>query len=246
MFQGFRRRTLSGLIVVFLSSSALAAPIKALGVPVDERGIHVSEALVKQLPNCKRVWVVQPTQMSKQGEELVVYATRRDKYSPAPHLAVLQNGGIAADFALEALFPAYDPSDTPNDKLIWSYFPSEVATLPLGDDRLIGVVFFHYGDLNSTLFVVLARIDETYKVVLSESLDHGRLKVTDARSGGVELWTALDDGLCNACATTYEVRGLEWRAGAFHKLRRWRTLHALGPNVIESIPFAEQIPEVTQ
>jgi hypothetical protein len=196
----------------------LVRPPKSVRVPLDLRPAIPTKSVVR---------LIQATQFTSDGENVVIYETGNE-YEPNAHIAVIKNHTRVADFGLVELFA--------KDGVGESYALFQSAQLPLGPSRKGFVAAFrNTGDGARTLFVLITESGGQFRVSWQKWASEAQFQ---ARGGGVfRLWDADEDDDCVWCPHHYEVTNYLWKDETLSKISHFSTKHILSPYQFSEKPI---------
>jgi hypothetical protein len=187
---------------VCIGAFAQEATMSPLGVLVSpSKPITPSERNRKILPPKSVVRLMQHTALANNGEDVLVY-DNGDEFEPDPHICVIQNDALAADFSLVSIFKSSDISPS------WTLFQAS----SFADTKAKGfvAVFRNIGNGAGSLFIVLTHQEGKYTVAWKARTSQGHLRISKVRW---ELWDSEMDGGCTWCAHHYKISKLVWISG---------------------------------
>lgn len=215
----------SVLVPVIFAQRADMTPMGALIMP--HPSVKVSTELKAALPKHRLVRLVQSTNMSEGGEQVVIYEKRGD-FESDPHLAVVKNGRRVGDFRLTAVFN-FDEMDSN-----YEFFKATVLESADRNDLFVAA-FRNIGDGSATLFVFLAQRSGKYEVAAKFETEQGRVKVL--RNGTIQIWNAPAGWECVWCPHHYKVTTYDWTDGKPARAGHFLTRHALDPEPMADNPI---------
>lgn len=195
----------------------IVSPPKRLRVPPDIQSAIPSKSIVR---------LIQPTQLTGDGEIVVIYDLG-DQYEPNSHIAVIKDHARVVDFSLVKLF-GDDIGDT------YALFQSAQLSLTPSRNGFIAA-FRNIGDGAGTLFVLIIGNGRQFAVAWQKGASQAQLQV---RPGGTfQLWDADGDGECVWCPQHYKVTSFVWKNEALTKVSSFNTKHTLSPYQFSEKPI---------
>lgn len=196
----------------------LVSPPKSVQAPSDLRQAILAKSVVR---------LIQPTQLSSDGENFVIYDCGNE-YEPDAHIAVIKNHARVADFSLVKLFA--------KDGVGSSYALFQSAQVSLGPNRKgFMAAFRNIGDGAGTLFVLVTESGGHFVVAWQEEASEAQFQVR--RGGAFQLWDANEGDNCVWCLHHYKVTNYLWKNGAFMKVSHFETKHPLSPSQFSEKPI---------
>ena len=214
-------RAWSLALLACLASPSLAQISSAgpLGVIVTPpKSVRVPPDLRQAIPANSVVRLIQTTQLTSDGENVVIYE-RGNQYEPNAHIAVIKNHVRVADFGVVELFA--------KDGVGESYALFQSAQLSLGPGQKGFIAAFrNTGDGARTLFVLITEGGGQFAVSWQKWAPEAQFQ---ARGGVFQLWEADEDDNCVWCPHHYEVTNYVWKDEALSKISNFSTKQALSP-----------------
>jgi hypothetical protein len=207
------------------AQQAKAGPLGVLITPPE--GITIPDSLHRALPTGAVARLLQPTQLTPEGEEILVYDTGH-KFEPNSHVLVIKRGERVADFSLTKIFEKDDVGDT------YALF-SAAQFLTREKSNAFIAAFRNIGSGAGSIFVLVAFKGGSYQVAWQYLAQQAQLKVR--RDGRLQLWESSADGECTWCPQHYEVTSFGWKNGTASKIGHSSTKQALNPEAISATPI---------
>jgi len=207
------------------AQQASAGPLGVLIAPPAE--ITIPDALHYALATGAVARLLQPTRLTPEGEEILVYDTG-NRFESNSHVAVIESGRRVADFSLTKLFESDHVGET--------YALFSAAQFPTREKANVFLAAFrNIGNGAGTIFVLIAFKGGSYQVGWQRWAQQAQLRVR--RDGRLELWESSADGECTWCPQHYEVSTFEWKNGTASKISHSATKQALSPGEISATPI---------
>jgi len=169
------------------------------------------------------------TRLAPEGESVAVY-DNCDEIFPEPHVVIIKPKRIVLDV---------DQSDA-------TALASAVSFRLESRKSALGFAFRVAGDQSGTRFVIIAGIDDSYRVVYERKTLMGKLRIFEGNPTRIEVWsadTSLDSPVpgesCVWCPHYYRVTRLVWRGQRFVPTGERITRNPLDPGYITAEPFAK-------
>jgi hypothetical protein len=183
-------------------SIAQEANMSPLGVLVSpSKPITPSERIRKLLPPKSVVRLIQHTKLTDNGEEILIY-DNGDRFEPDPHICVIGNDTLAADYGLASIFKSSDISTS------WTLF--QASSFDDTNTKGFIAVFRNIGNGAGSLFIAVTHQEGKYIVAWKARTSQGHLRIS---KGSWELWDSEMDGGCTWCAHHYKISKLVWISG---------------------------------
>jgi hypothetical protein len=191
-------------------NQSVPAGTKAL-VPVDSyirlvQPLSETDTLViYEIGNWTRYW--ERFAAGKEGGELT---------DPDTRLLITRQGSPVFRYAFKELQPSGHHDD-------WGISAVAMSTAHLCSDTLdITYLVVQSGNAGG-FFMALQRSGEGYKMIPISDADQGRLVLSLKNIGEVQVWTADDTGVCEACGKPFIVKTLELSGEQYREVSRHRT-----------------------
>lgn len=210
------------VMLLVLAGAVLSDQEAPVGMPINPlQPKNAPEKIKRLIP--KRAALRVFSRIDSQ-HSLLVYDAEPGTVEPRPHILILKDHTLDAEFDLEKISEYGE-----------NYTAAAAAPFMLAEHPAVAVAFRNVGDGSGTIFTIFAKLDRDYERVLVRRVSEGQLRL---KSENLELWSAaIEDNECTWCPHHYRITTFSLKGNTMVEVTNQQTKKKVSPSHFAGDPL---------